>query len=151
MAVGRGPKVTFSLTGWKEVLKDLNEVGIKLDDKDAEIKSVILEPSKRMIENARNLAPLGKVRTEKHEPGELRRSLIALTGSPRQRGVLLVARKRIAPYAVYVEMGTSKMSPHPFFRPAFLAMATTYANDIAPGVKRIAEKTAAANAFHPSK
>jgi HK97 gp10 family phage protein len=151
MAVGKGPKVAFALTGWRELIKNLNTVGVKLDDTDPEIKNVLIEPARAMVANAQNLAPVGKKRTAKHQPGELRRSIIALTGPPRQRGVIMVSRKKIAPYCVYVEFGTSKMMARPFFRPAILAMASTYAADIAPGVKRIAEKNAAANAFHPPK
>ena len=106
-----------------------------------------------MIENARNLAPIAKEvegkAAKKYPPGTLKRSLIATPGPATQRGVFLVARKRIAPYAPWVEFGTSKMSPHPFFRPAFLQMASTYAADLAPGVKTIIEATMTANAYHP--
>jgi HK97 gp10 family phage protein len=142
-------KVTFEWQGVKELMDDLNAVGVKIDDKDPAIKQIILPPAQAMIRNAQNLAPLGKIRTKHHEPGTLRRSLIATPGPANQRGVFIVARKKIAPYAVYVEFGTSKMSPQPFFRPALLQMGSTYANDIAPGVKQIIESTAEKNAYHP--
>jgi hypothetical protein len=61
-----------------------------------------------------------------------------------------VARKRIAPYAVYVEYGTSKMAAQPYFRPAILSFGATYAERIAPGVKGLIEKAAADAAYHPS-
>ena len=124
---------------------------------------MILVPAQAMIANAQNLAPVssaGSTRTRKtkkkgtvtvkYPPGTLKRSLLATPGPANQRGIFLVARGKIAPYAFFVEFGTSKMSAHPFFRPALLAMLSTYASDIAPGVKRIVEDTATKNAYHPS-
>jgi HK97 gp10 family phage protein len=142
-------KVKIQWAGVPEMMKCFQDAGIKIDDKSSEIKAVIMTPAQAMIANAQNLAPIGKKKYGKYEPGNLKNSLIATPGPANQRGVFLVARKRIAPYAVYVEMGTSKMSPRPFFRPALLQMGSTYANDIAPGVKRILEDAATASAYHP--
>ena len=158
-----GPKVSFSLTGWKEMIKNFNDVGVKIDDKNPDIKNAILPAAQAMIANAQNLAPIStagstRSRTTKkkgtvsvqYPPGTLRRSLIATKGPANQRGVFIVARRKIAPYAPWVEFGTSKMTARPFFRPALLQMASTYAADIAPGVKQVIETTAAAGAYHPS-
>jgi hypothetical protein len=41
------------------------------------------------------------------------------------------------------------MSARPFFRPAFLQMASTYAGDLAPAIKTIIEAKARENAYHP--
>jgi HK97 gp10 family phage protein len=142
-------KVTFQWQGVQELINDLQKAGASIDDKDPAIKQVIMKPASAMVANAQNLAPLGKFATKTHQPGALKRSLVARVGPANQRGVFIVARKRIAPYAVYVELGTSKMSPRPFFRPALLQMAATYAVDIAPGVKEILEATATKNAYHP--
>jgi HK97 gp10 family phage protein len=142
-------KVTFQWQGLEQLRSDFEKAGAALDDKDPNIKQIIMGPAQAMIANAQNLAPVGKKAYGKFQPGNLRRSLIATPGPATQRGVFLVARKRIAPYASYVEFGTSKMSPRPFFRPAFLQMGSTYVNDIAPGVKQILESTATANAYHP--
>jgi HK97 gp10 family phage protein len=142
-------KVMFQWQGLEELRKDFEAAGAAIDDKDPNIKDVILVPAQAMIANAQNLAPVGKKVYGKFQPGNLRRSLIATRGPKTQRGIYLVARKRIAPYASYVEFGTSKMSPRPFFRPAFLQMGTTYVNDIAPGVKQLLEAAATANAYHP--
>ena len=152
--MGSGPKVKFAWAGVKELMKPFTEAGNKIDDKDPEVKAVILKPASAMIRNAQNLAPIadkieGKA-AQKYPPGTLRRSLIATPGPANQRGVFIVARKRIAPYAPFVEFGTSKMDAHPFFRPALLQMASTYVQDIAPDVKRIVETAAEKNAFHPS-
>lgn len=147
------PKVKFQFAGVKEMMKTFTEAGNKIDDKDPEIKAAILKPAQAMIANAQNLAPIadkieGKA-AKKYPPGTLKRSLIATVGPANQRGVFIVARKRIAPYASWVEFGTSKMSAHPFFRPAVLQFASTYVQDIAPEVKRILEAATAAKAFHP--
>lgn len=148
-------KMTFSITGWQEMIKTFNAVGGKLDDKDPAIKQVILRPAQAMIATAQSLAPIARRvegrEAEKYPPGTLKKSLIATVGPATQRGVFLVARKKVAPYAIYVEYGTSKMSPQPFFRPAFLKMAATYAADLAPGIKTIIETTSNQNAYHPPK
>jgi HK97 gp10 family phage protein len=151
--MARGPKVGFKWEGIAEIKKTLASAGIKLDDTDPEIKAAILKPASAMIANASNLAPIarqieGKA-AKKYPPGTLKRSMIATVGPAKQRGVFIVARKRIAPYAAWVEFGTSKMSPHPFFRPALLQFMSTYVNDIAPDVKRIVETAVSANAYHP--
>jgi HK97 gp10 family phage protein len=155
MASGRGPKVAFKWEGITELKNTLASAGVKLDDKDPEVKAAILEPAKAMIENARNLAPIAKEiegkMAKKYPPGTLKRSLLATVGPKTQRGVFLVARKRVAYYAPWVEFGTSKMSPHPFFRPALMQFMSTYVNDIAPGIKRLVEGAVSAKAFHPPK
>jgi HK97 gp10 family phage protein len=144
-------KVIFQWQGLEELRNTFEAAGAAIDDKDPKIKDVIMGPASAMIANAQNLAPIGKKVYGKFKPGNLRKSMIATRGPRTQRGVYLVARKRIAPYASYVEFGTSKMSPRPFFRPAFLQMGTTYVQDIAPGVKQLLEAAAAANAYHPSQ
>jgi len=156
-------KVTFSLTGWSEMIKTFNAVGVKIDDKMPEIKQAILPAAQAMIANAQSLAPISEggstvtkttkkkgTVSKKYPPGTLRRSLLATPGPANQRGIFLVARKSIAPYTVYVEFGTSKMSPRPFFRPALLQMASTYAADIAPAVSKVIETAVTSNAFHPA-
>jgi HK97 gp10 family phage protein len=143
------PKVSIEWAGISELLKTYEACGVALDDKSPEVKDIIFKPSAAAIENARSLAPLGTITTTKHKPGTLRRSLLATRGPKSQRGVFMVARKKIAPYAAFVEFGTSKMTAHPFFRPAMLVFGSTYVNDVAPEVKALLEKTAAANAYHP--
>jgi len=137
--------------GVPELMKTLNAAGVKIDDKSPEVKAIILPPAQAMIANAQNLAPVGKRKYGKYEPGNLRRALMATPGPINQRGIFLVARKRIAPYAVFVEFGTSKMSARPFFRPAMLQFASTYAAAIAPGVQGLIAKAAADSAYHPPK
>ena len=149
--MARSPKVKVQWDGVPQLMKTLSDAGIKIDDKDPAVKNIILPPAEAMIRNAQSLAPIADRKYGKYEPGNLRASLIATRGPSHQRGVFLVARKRKAPYAVFVEFGTSKMAPRPFFRPALLSMGQTYAQDIAPGVKRILEDNTAKEAYHPPK
>jgi HK97 gp10 family phage protein len=149
-----GPKVKFAWLGVKELINTYNQVGVKLNDTDPDVKAIILPPCTAMIANAANLAPMYKgpesKLNKKYPPGSLKRSLIATPGPAKQRGIFIVARKRVAYYAVFVEFGTSKMSAQPFFRPAIQQFMSTYAADIAPGVQRLLESAAAANAVHPT-
>jgi HK97 gp10 family phage protein len=148
--MARGPKVTMQWAGVKEMMQCLNNAGVKINDKDPDIKAIILPPAQAMIANAQNLAPIADKKYGKYQPGTLRRSLIATPGPATQKGIFIVARKRIAPYAPYVEFGTSKMSPSPFFRPALLQFGSTYANDIAPGIKSLLEAQVTATSTHPA-
>jgi HK97 gp10 family phage protein len=135
------PKVIFQWDGVEELKKALLAVGASLDDRNDDIKTVILEGAAlKMRDNARNLAPV--------KTGLLRKSIYASKGGAKQRGVLMGVRKA-AFYAHWIEFGTSKMPAHPFFRPALLAMTNTFAQDIAPGIGKIVEATAAKNAYHP--
>jgi HK97 gp10 family phage protein len=151
---GRGPKVKFEWAGVKELMNTYNQVGIKLDDRDPDVKAIIMTPAAAMVINAQNLAPIAKKiekkASKKYPPGTLKRSIIATPGPAKQRGIFIVARRKIAYYAVFLEFGTSKMSAQPFFRPAIQQFMSTYAADIAPGVQRLLEATAAANAVHPT-
>jgi HK97 gp10 family phage protein len=148
--MAKGVKLQWE--GVPQMMKCLQDAGLSIDDKKPEIKRIVMVPASAMIANAQSLAPVAERSFGKKYPaGTLRRSLIATPGPATQKGVFIVARKRIAPYAIFVEYGTSKMSPQPFFRPALLQMASTYANDIAPGVKSILEAAATASAYHPPK
>jgi HK97 gp10 family phage protein len=145
MKRGRGPKVAFGWKGVEELKHSLEAVGASLDDRNLELKEAILVPATAMAAHASALAP--KV------TGRLAAACYASMGNSKQRGVFMGVRrgkKKGAPYAWYVEVGTSKMAARPYFRPALAQMATTYANDLAPGVKKIVEATAAKNAHHPS-
>jgi HK97 gp10 family phage protein len=132
--------------GLEDMKKTLEAVGAATDDRDPQIKDAILPSAIAMRDTARALAPV--------LTGALRKSIVATKGGKKQRGVVVRVRKtaRIAGqkvdtfYARFVEFGTSHMPAQPFFRPAFLKMARTYAQDVAPGVKKIVEATAAQNA-----
>lgn len=127
--------------GVAELQKTLAAVGAKLDDKDSDVKDVMLTPCAAAMDRARGLAPM--------RTGKLRASLYATKGPANQRGILMGSKGRVAPYAFFVEFGTSKMPPRPFFRPAIIALTSTFVGDISPGIKTIVEGTASANAYHP--
>src|SRR5262245_190425 len=133
--------VKLEWQGVQELKNTLEQVGLALDDRDDKLKDVILQPCLRMNEHARSLAP--------ERTGRLKAAIYASKGTKRTRGVLMGVRKKKAPYAGYVEFGTSKTPPQPFFRPALLAMHPTFVNDIAPGVRKIIDDTCRANAYHP--
>jgi HK97 gp10 family phage protein len=134
------PKVTFQWQGVAEFKKTLEAVGAALDDRDPKVKAVILGPSMVTVERSKNLIH--------NVTGTLASAVYATVGGKTQRGVLLGVRKKKAPYAGYVEFGTSKMTARPYFRPALLQMAGTFVDDIAPYIKQIVEETAADNAWH---
>jgi HK97 gp10 family phage protein len=136
-------KVTFQWQGVEELKKNFEKVGVAIDDKDPELKAVLLKPAQAMRDNAKSLAP--------KKTGNLAAAIYASVGGAKQRGVLMGVRIRKAPYAYFVETGTSKMPAQPYFRPALLRMAGTFVNDIQPGVKQFIEKTSAKNAYHPPK
>lgn len=143
------PKVSIKWAGVTELLNTYKQCGIKLDDRNPEVKEVLLPVCEVAMRNAQNLAPLGTKAVGKHKPGTLKRSIRATRGPRTQRGIFMAARKRIAPYAAYVEFGTSKMTAHPFFRPAITAFASTYVDDITPGVKQLLEDACRDNAYRP--
>lgn len=149
-------EVKFAWDGVKQMQKALAEVGVSLEDTNPDIKSIILElAAKKWLAHARSLVPV--------KTGALQKALYVTKGGKKQRGVYMGVRRKLtvthagtgvkykAPmyYAWFVENGTSKMGAHPYFRPALLAMASTYAADIAPGVQKLIEATAAKNAWKP--
>lgn len=136
-------KVQFKWEGTDDLRQSLENVGLALDDKDKAVKDAIYDGAAvKFVAEARARAP--------EKTGRLRNAIYASKGSKATRGVLLGVRRgkgrddpKGAFYAHFVEFGTSKHSPQPYFRPALLKMAGTYADDIAPGIRKIVETTAA--------
>jgi len=115
---------------------------------------VILLPCENAMDKAQSLAPQAdRVYSgyggQKFEPGNLKSAIYATPGRPNSRGVLMKVDTKVAYYAPFVEYGTAKMQARPYFRPAVLQMRGTFANDIAPGLTKLIEQTAGANAYHP--
>ena len=135
-------RVRITWAGVEELKKTYAAVGGSLDDRNRALKQVILPVVNTCVDNAKSLAPV--------KTGNLRNSMYATMGSDRQRGVLFGVRSRKAPYGVFVEYGTGKMTAQPFFRPALVRMLGSYVTDITPGVQQLIETTAAANAYTPS-
>jgi HK97 gp10 family phage protein len=129
--------------GVDELRRTFEKAGLALDDKNAAVKDVLIDPCDRAMAHARSLI---------HDvTGTLSAAVYTTKGGPKQRGILMGVRKKKAYYAGFVEFGTSKMAPKPFFRPALLAMHPTFVSDIAPGIKKIVESAAAQAAYHPPK
>jgi HK97 gp10 family phage protein len=126
--------------GVKELKRTLEEAGLKLDDRDPRLKEVLLVPCQKAMGRAQALAP--------KRTGYLAENLYANKGSAKLRGILMGVRKKVK-YAGYVEFGTSRTPPHPFFRPAMIEMHSYYVNDIAAGVKKIIEDSLAETAYKP--
>lgn len=139
--MARGVKLKWA--GAEQLKRTYKAVAQVFDDTDPRLKAVILVPARAMTADASNLAPMGKT-------GNLKKSLYATVGGAKQRGVLMGVKTKKAPYARFVEFGTVKMPAQPFFRPAVLKMFGSYVNDIAPGIKKLVEDTAAQNAYHPA-
>lgn len=147
--MAKGAEVKFAFEGVEQLKKCLEKVGVVVDDTNPEIKNVILETAgKKWLARARSLVPV--------RSGALYKALYVTKGGKKTRGVMMGVRRRVTingkkvdtKYAWYVEHGTSKTPEHAYFRPALMAMASSFAADIAPGVKKLVEETAAKNAYH---
>lgn len=149
VALGTRPQAKLKWDGLPELKATFTAVAKALDDKTPEVKAVILPPCQAAMDHARQLAPILAHPVPGRDPGMLRASLYATLGRSNYRGVLMVADKSIAFYAGWVEYGTSKMQARPYFRPAILQMQGSYLSDIAPGVQKLIEDTAAAHAYKP--
>ena len=134
--------VQMKWQGAPEMKRTFTKTGEALDDRTDEVKNVLMVPSKAAMDRASVLAP--------KKTGLLSESMYATKGGPRMRGIKMGIKKK-AWYARFVEFGTSKMAAHPFFRPAVLAMNSTYIADIAPGIKNVVESTCAKYAYRPGR
>ena len=91
-----------------------------------------LEKAKVIAEDARSRAPLGPT-------GNLKRSLVAKLLDKRgdnPRVALAGVDRKIAPHAHFLEFGTSRMSAHPFFRPAVESHKEGVTNSIKKRIER---------------
>ena len=98
----------------KDLLKELDKLPEKI--KNRIVKGAVRASAKPIIEEARRLVPVrtGNLRksigvTKRRDKG----SVVTFSVSPRKGG------KYNGYYGYFLELGTKKMSPHPFLRPAF--------------------------------
>lgn len=104
----------------KSIRKTLNAEGnIALADR---VRDALLVPAQMIADEARDIAPRGAT-------GRLRESIKAAKG--KGAGAVAFVDRTVAPYAYFVEVGTSKMSAQPFFKPAVAALRPTIARVIA--------------------
>ena len=106
---------------------ELAELADDLAQGSDEVRQVLLPVQRkwavRMVQESRRIVP---VRT-----GRLRASI--RVGPDREAGRVGAAATTIiadAPYAGYVEFGTSRMSPRPYLRPAVNKYARAYRDDL---------------------
>ena len=101
-----------------------------------DVKNILMKPALMIRDEARDWAP--------SKTGNLRASIFATKGPDSKPGVMVGVNKKQAPYAGYVERGTSRMTAQPYFRPAVVNMrgivAATIAEDLEKLLYKIADK-----------
>jgi HK97 gp10 family phage protein len=152
-----GGAKAFKWEGVPEMKKLFNAFAIQLGpdgmgEARAQIKDILLKPANVIRHEARDMAPVYAGPERKGvTPGRLRDAITATKGPDDRPGVVLYVNKTLAPYAGFVERGTSKMAARPFFRPAIAAVRPTIANMIAGDIKPLIEGIANKLAYHPPK
>lgn len=106
-----------------------------------QLKDILIKPAYVIRDEAKDLVP---VRT-----GTLRDAIYATRGPEDKRGVIVGVNGKKAPYAKYVEKGTSRTPAHPYFRPAINATAPSIANMISGDMKKLLEGMANQLGYHP--
>ena len=116
-----------------------------------QLKDAFMTPAQAIRDEAIDLAPIRAMNEKGHHepPGTLRSAILATKGRPDIPGVVVYVDAKVAPYAGFVERGTSKMGAQPFFRPAISAVKPMVAAMIADGLKRLIEEKAQQLAYHP--
>jgi HK97 gp10 family phage protein len=107
----------------------------------AQLKDILMTPAKVIRDEAKDMVPV--------KTGNLRDAIFAARGPDDKRGVVVGVNGAKAPYARYVEKGTSRMPAHPYFRPAINAVAPAIANMIADDMKKLIEGMANELGYHP--
>jgi HK97 gp10 family phage protein len=151
-----GSTKAFKWEGVKELQKVFQTMAEMIGpdgmgDAREQLKDAFMPPALAIRDEAKDLAPI-RAQNEKghHEPpGTLRSAILATKGRSDIPGVVVYVDKAIAPYAGFVERGTSKMAAQPFFRPAINAVRPLVANMMADGLKRLIEEKAQQLAYHP--
>lgn len=82
-----------------------------------ESQTALSDVANRTVQMAKDAAPVSNLPQD--IPDELRDGISAGPVVPNLSGAEVTITSS-APYSVYVELGTSLMSPRPFFRPAML-------------------------------
>jgi len=116
-----------------------------------ELKDALMPAAFTIRDEARDLAPVYRGVLPKGQPpaGTLRQAIYAARGPDDRPGVVVAVDFKQAPYARFVERGTSKMPAEPFFRPAVIATRPLIANLVAGGLKKVIEGMADKLAYHP--
>jgi HK97 gp10 family phage protein len=117
----------------------------------AQLKDALMKPAMTLRDEARDLAPIYEGKLPKGQPpaGTLKEAIYASRGPDDRPGVIAAVDFHKAPYAGFVERGTSKMTARPYFRPAVLSTRPLVANMIADDLKRLIEEKAQQLAYYP--
>jgi len=112
----------MAVTVQVEGLTELNQTLLDLGDKVAKqfLRKAGKAASDLFVQAAKQRAPVLKKPTRRRQAGALRDSITAQVSLRKGKGLVV----RVGPdkkvfYAHFVEFGTSKMSPHPYMRPAW--------------------------------
>lgn len=124
---------------WNEFAVALGPDGMGTARK--ELKDILIKPAYVIRDEAKDLVPV--------KTGNLRDAIYATAGPDDKRGVLVGVNGKKAPYAKYVERGTSRNAAHPYFRPAITATAPSIANMISGDMKKLLEGMAGKLGYHP--
>lgn len=137
----------FKLEGVPEMRKTLlamqKSMTEEADEKYREqVKDVMMIPAKMIRDEAMDLVPV--------VTGNLRSAIFA---APFIKGGGAVAGVHVkqAYYAPFVEYGTERTHPHPYFRPAILATRPIAATVIGEGLRKVIAAVAEENAYHASQ
>ena len=125
-----------TIEGEEELIRKLVKLGDAV--KGTQPERLFLRAAKVIRNKARENAPEGPT-------GNLKRGIVARTLDRRGRKVapaMAGINFKRAPHANWLEFGTVKMGPRPFFRPAVIETQKRVNSIITKGFKRIIEKQA---------
>jgi HK97 gp10 family phage protein len=132
----------FKMEGVPQLVKTIKTIGDALSGAskgafDERVRDVTLIPAQMIADEARDMCPV--------VTGTLRNSIKA---QKLQKSVGSFISTSGVRYASWVEYGTSKMSAHPYFRPALNAVRPLAANMLADGLSKVIADMAEAGAWH---
>jgi HK97 gp10 family phage protein len=138
----------MKLEGVPELVNTIRQISATLSgtgssEFNSQLQAALMKPASTIRDEARDLVPV--------VTGTLRAAIFAAPLDAKRSGLpgAMVAVKGVY-YAPFVEYGTSKMSAHPYFRPAINATRPLAANMMAGDLRDLINQVAAANAVHQS-
>jgi len=137
-----GGQKAFKIEGVAEMKKTLLGIRKTLNAEGnaaltEQLLDALLVPAQVMADEARDLVPV--------KTGKLRSAIFAAKG--KGASAFAAVDLKIAPYAHFVEKGTSKTPANPYFRPAVAATRPTTARMLAERLPSILGDAAAQNAW----
>jgi HK97 gp10 family phage protein len=132
----------MKLEGVPQLVKTVKTIAATLNGEGAatfteRLKDIAMKPCNVIADEARDLVPV--------VTGTLRAGIFAAPLKARAGAAVGVRGVR---YADWVEYGTSRATPHPFLRPAVLAVRPLAANMMAGDLGKLISDVAASEAWH---